>query len=73
MRESHGPRVSKVAAGISLDRMEFSTLRMAERGMRKSISSWAMSCVATAKVLDISSSKYHRGRRERKGEGEPWT
>ena len=47
MRDSHGPSVSKVAAGISLDRIEFSTLRIAERGMRKSSSCAAMSCVAT--------------------------
>src|SRR5690242_1704867 len=47
MRESHGPRVSKVAAGISFDRIEFSTLRIAERGMRKRISCSAIFCVAT--------------------------
>jgi hypothetical protein len=35
MRESHGPSISKVAAGISFESMEFSQLRIAERGMRK--------------------------------------
>ena len=43
MRESHGPRVVNVEAGISLERSEFSTLRMAERGMRKRSSCSGMS------------------------------
>jgi hypothetical protein len=47
MSESHGPSSSKVAAGISVERIEFSTLRMAVRGMRKRTSCSAMSWVAT--------------------------
>lgn len=47
IRESHGPRWSKVGLGISLERIEFSTERMAERGTAKRSSSSAMSCVAT--------------------------
>lgn len=47
MRDSQGPNVSKVAAGISFERIEFSTLRIADRGMRKRSSCSAMSCVAT--------------------------
>ena len=35
MRESQGPRREKVVAGISEERMLFSTLRMEGRGMRK--------------------------------------
>jgi hypothetical protein len=48
MSESHGPSISKVAAGISVERMEFSTLRMAVRGMRKRSSCSAISSVATS-------------------------
>lgn len=47
MRDSQGPSISKVGAGISVERIEFSTLRMEERGMRKRTSCSAMSWVAT--------------------------
>jgi hypothetical protein len=43
MSESHGPSISKVPAGTSVERMEFSTLRMVVRGMRKRTSCSAMS------------------------------
>jgi hypothetical protein len=47
MRDSQGPSISKVGAGISVERIEFSTLRMAERGMRKRTSCSAISWIAT--------------------------
>lgn len=47
MRESQGPRASKVALGISFERIEFSTERIAERGIRKRSSSSSMFCAAT--------------------------
>lgn len=47
MRESQGPRSEKVAAGISRERMLFSTLRIEARGMRKRSSCSAISWPAT--------------------------
>lgn len=49
MSESHGPSISNVAAGISVERIEFSTLRREVRGMRKRTSCSAISSFATEK------------------------
>jgi hypothetical protein len=59
MRDAQGPSISKVAAGISLDRIEFSTLRIAERGMRKRSSCSVMSCVATDTCQCMTPYKLH--------------
>lgn len=64
MRESHGPRWSKVAFGISLERIEFSTDRMAERGIVKRSSFSERSCAATEEIsLTWARVRFGRGRR----------
>jgi len=47
MRESQGPRSEKVVAGISVERILFSTLRIDARGIRKRSSCSAISLQAT--------------------------